>query len=239
MQVQTNALILSSIKFGDTSLIVKCFTEQFGIKSYLLKGILSAKRGKLKAAYFQSLMQLELTANHNNKGNLNSIKEVQVNYAYNTLHTYIVKQSIGIFLAEMLVNAIREEEANKGMYSYISTSLQWLDLHDEIASFHLIFLLNLTKYLGFYPDELGAEKPYFNLAEGQFFESTPLQDFISGSHLDLFRMFLGTNFGSVIDKSLNKYARQRMLEILVRYYELHLIDFKKPKSIQVLKELFS
>ena len=73
MQETTKAIVLSSIKYGDTSLIVKAFTASSGIKTYLLRGVLASKRGKLKSAYFQPLMQLEIIANHRNKGNLESI----------------------------------------------------------------------------------------------------------------------------------------------------------------------
>src|SRR5680860_1294328 len=89
MQVTTKAIILTSIKYGDTSLIVKAFTASHGLKSYMLKGALSAKKGKLKAAYFQPLTQLEIVANHRNKGTLESIREAKVNYPYQSVHNDI------------------------------------------------------------------------------------------------------------------------------------------------------
>ena len=76
--VNTKAIVLNSLKYGDTSLIVRCFTLNEGIKTYLIRGVLKAKKGKIKAAYFQPLTQLKIEANHNNKGNLNSLKEVQI-----------------------------------------------------------------------------------------------------------------------------------------------------------------
>jgi len=84
MQVTTRAIVLSSLKYGDTSLIVKAFTLSDGLKSYLLKGVLTSKKGKLKSAYFQPLTQLELVANHKNKGTLEAIREARVTYHYLT-----------------------------------------------------------------------------------------------------------------------------------------------------------
>ena len=99
MLVATKAIVLNSIKYGDTSLIVKCFTEKDGCKSYLLKGVLSSKKGKIKPSYFQPLMQLNIVGNHNNKGNLNSLKEVHVANPYQTLYSIFTNsQSYFFFL---------------------------------------------------------------------------------------------------------------------------------------------
>ncbi len=160
--VTTKAIVLSSLKFSDTSLIVKCYTEEEGLKSYLIRGILKPKKGGLKAAHFQPLTQLNIVANHNTKSTLNSIKEVQVLYPYKTIHSDIVKQSVVLFLSEMLSNSIQEEEQNTNLYNYLETAFIWLDAHDKISNFHLLFLLNLTSFLGFYPDTSENNKTGFN-----------------------------------------------------------------------------
>src|SRR5690606_22854312 len=146
MIVTTKAIVLSVIKYSDTSLIVKCFTETNGIKSYLLKGVLTSKKGKLKTAYFQPLMQLEIVANHRDKGTLESIREVKVSYHCRTLHNNIYKNAMTIFIAEILSHSLQEEETNTPLFAYIESSLQWLDNHNEIANFHISFMLGLTMY---------------------------------------------------------------------------------------------
>mgnify|MGYP000291852895 CR=1 FL=1 len=137
--VNTKAIVLSSLKYGDTSLIVKCYTQHFGAKSYILKNILKSKKGKLKTAYFQPLSQLELVANHKNKGTLESIREVKVNYHYQTLHTDISKNAMTLFLAEVLSNSVREEEKNERLFEFLEASFQWFDAHDSISNFHIYF----------------------------------------------------------------------------------------------------
>ena len=94
--------MLSSIKYGDTSLIVRAFTQSDGVKSYLLKGVLAAKKAKIRPAYFLPLMQLEIVANHKNKGTLENIRDVKVSIPYQTLHTDVIKNRVVLFLAEML-----------------------------------------------------------------------------------------------------------------------------------------
>lgn len=239
MQVTTKGIVLSSLKYGDTSLITRIYTASDGLKSYLLKGILSSKKGKLKAAYFQPLMQLEIVAVHKNKGSLESIREVKVAYPYQSLHAEMTKNAIVLFLAEMLGNSIYEEEPNKELFQFIEASLQWLDTHDKIANFHLYFLLTLTKYLGFHPDTENISASSFNLVDGGFTDSPSGNSFIKGKNLVLFKQLLGTNFDAIHTINMKKANRQELLRSLVLYYELHLQGFRKPRSLVILNEVFS
>jgi DNA repair protein RecO (recombination protein O) len=239
MQVATKGIVLTSIKYGDTSLIVRIFTFSDGIKSYLLRGVLASKKGKLKSAYFQPLLQLDLIASHKNKGTLESIIEAKVSYHYQSLHTDIAKNSLTFFLAEMLGNSIHEEESNESLFNFIEAALQWLDVNNEFANFHLYFLLSLTKYFGFYPDTNNMDFLYFDLVEGEFVKSPSLNPILEGESLKHFKSFLGINFDAIQSIRLNKKNRQELLKNLVLYFELHLQGFRKPKSLAVLNEVFS
>ena len=237
--INTKAIVLSSLKYGDTSLIVRCFTQQEGIKTYLIRGVLKAKKGKIKAAYFQALTQLNIEANHNNKGNLNSLKEVHVINPYKSIYSNIFKQTIVLFLSEILNSTIQEEEENTRLFSFIEASLIWLDTHEKISNFHLLFLLNLSKYLGFYPDVSGTESQYFNLEEGCFTFSILGKEVISGNDLNQFKKLLGTNFDTIELIKFNKKERQQVLSIIIRYFELHLDGFRRPKSLKILETVFN
>ncbi len=240
MVISTKAIVISAIKYGDNNLIVKCYTEKEGVKSYLLRGILSSKKGKIRKAHFQPLTQLRIIANHNKKGNLNSIKDVEVIYHYTSIFTNVFKQTIVLFLSEILSYSLQEEEENPDLYKYIETSLLWLDTHNKTANFHLLFLLNLTKYLGFYPDVNNSGFNYFNMDEGSFVkESTLISNIITGVDLINFKKLLGTNFDDLDKMENNAQSRQQILQILIRYFELHLSGFRTPKSLEVLKTVFS
>lgn len=238
MQVATKAIVFSSLKYGDTNLIIKAFTESDGLKSYLLKGIMTSKKGKLKIAHFQPLTQLELVAVHRNKGTLERVREAKVYYPYSSLYTDIVKNAMTQFLAEMLHNCIREEERNQDLYHFLETTLQWLDTHDNIANFHLFFLLSLTRYLGFYPDTSHSDYPYFDLLEGEFVRVPTLNPMMPAEALEHFRRFLNGDFGNIDQIRMKKSDRQILLEQIVLYFELHLQGFRKPKSLAVLHEVF-
>ncbi len=237
MIVSTKAVVIHTIKYSDTSLIVKLYTQTDGIKSYLIKGAFSPK-SKMKVAYFQPLTLLDIEASHNNKGMLNSLKEVRVYYHYLTIQSNIVKQTILMFLAEILNAALAEEGNHESLFDYLNATLIWLDTHNKTSNFHLLFLLNLTKYLGFYPETTLNEAPFFDLSEGKFSNQITLGEVLNKEDLALFKSLLGTNFDSIEQLKLNNQKRNQLLSILIQYYELHISGFKKPKSIPILKSIF-
>ena len=238
MIVATKAIVLSSLKFGDSDLIVKCFTASSGLKSYLLKNILKSKKGKLKVSLFQPLTILEIIASHKNKGNLERIKEAKVNYSYRTLHTQIVKSSMTIFIAEILVTTINEEAEDIDLFNFIEESLLWLDKSVKISNFHILFLLKLSMYFGFYPDTDTLEKSYFNLMEGVFQDLNTDKYSEKSQRVANLKEFFGIDFDKSNEINLKKIERSDLLTLLLQYYQLHLHGFKNPKSLVVSNQIF-
>lgn len=120
MLITTHAIVISALKYGEADLIVKCYTKSDGLKSYLLRGILKSRKGKLRTAMFQPATQLEIVAYHKNKGTLESIREAKILHPYQSLHTDIAKTSIVLFLSELLRNVIQEEEENPALYAFLN-----------------------------------------------------------------------------------------------------------------------
>ena len=237
MQIKTQAIVLSVIKFQEKSLIVKCFTQSDGLISYFIQNAFSTKKPNQKIAYFQPLNILEIEANHKNKGTLEHFKEVKLAYNYQNINTDIIKSSMVLFLSEVLHNSIFEEEKNENLFSYLETSLMWLDTHDVISNFHLIFLMQLTKFLGFYPQIHETDGAYFEMIDGVFspFQGTSC---LNEHETQLLKKLLNLRFEDIL-KNFHKEERQVLLKILLDYYSIHLQGFKKPKSLEVLKEIFS
>ena len=239
MLIKTNAIVLSKIKYREYDLIVKCYTKHRGVVSYLIYGALKSKKGNSKSAYFQIMSQLQFEELYKENQSLQSMKEVKLGYVYQNLHTNIFKGAIAMFLAEVLSMVLHEEEENKDLYNYIETALQWLDHDHEISNFHLLFLLNLTKHLGFYPDTTNIKSDYFNLSNG-FFESKPQNQYvISGDDLKAFKQLLGIKFDTLNTIKMHSKQRQVILSMILLYFELHLGDFKKPKSLQIFNQVFN
>lgn len=239
MRVHTKALVLSSIKYADSSLIVKAYTESDGLKSYILRGVLASKKGKLKAAYFLPLSQLEIVATHKNKSSLERISEVKTHYHYRSAHSNPIKNSLVIFLSEVLSSAIVEEEQNLNLFNFLIDSMVWMDQNDQIGNFHLQFLIELSRYLGFYPDRSTLDAPYFNLTEGAFDSNKQTDHSLSISSSDALKLFLGTEFDESKAIKLDKNLKLELLKSLMLYYRLHLNSFKSPKSLEVLNAVYS
>ena len=239
MTLTTAGLVLSSIKYGDSSLIVRILTREAGLKSYLVKGVLKSKKGKLKSAYFQPLSQLELVVTHRAKTNLHYIREAKIDYPYASLPTDWTKQAIVLFLAEVLTKVIREEEQNTGLFDYLQTALQWLDTHDQVGNFHLVFLLQLSKYLGFYPDTSRDDLPYFDLVEGEFIQEIGNHPVLQKDELIHFKRLLGIHFEASHTVQLSKQERHQLLDAILTYFEVHLQGFSQPRSLAVLHEVFN
>ncbi|UOK43043.1 MULTISPECIES: DNA repair protein RecO [Flavobacterium] len=237
MLVKTKAIVLSAIKYQEKSLIVKCFTQSDGLKSYFVPSAFSGKKSNQKIAYFQPLTILEIEANHKNKGTLEHFKEIRLAVPYHSINTDIFKSTIIIFLSEMLHHSIREEEKNESLFSFLETTLLWLDTHEEMANFHLILLLEVTKYLGFYPDTSDMDLPFFELNDGVFSSFHGISC-LSDHETFLFKKLIGLKLDSD-QKIFAGTERQILLKILLNYYSVHLDGFKKPKSLEVLKEVFS
>lgn len=239
MIVKTRAIVFSAIKYSEADFIVCCFTESAGIKSYLLRNILKSKKSGLKASYFQPLTQLDLIATHKNKGTLEFIREAKVSVPYASLHTDIVKSSLVLFLAEILKNSIREEEANPWLYVFIEESLLWLDENDGVANFHIYFLLRLSHFLGFYPDASQIDFRYFNILEGNFQESKTNEYCLEGETVENLKRFFNSSLYDIGSIKLSKTSRSNLLELLLTYYKLHVQGYQRPKSLSVINQIFA
>ena len=239
MILTTKAIVFSAIKYGEADLIVKCFTDKAGLKSYLLRGILKSKKGKLKTSLFQVLTQLEIVAQHKDQGKLEYIREAKVIAPYRTLHTNVIKSTVVMFLAEVLRNAVKEEEANPRLFQFLEEAFEWFDHHEKIANFHLLFLVKLTRHLGFYPANPEEDKAAFNLLDGTFQQVKTSNECISDENVPVLKQLLGTDFEALPAIKFNQTGRSNFLHMILNYYEIHLHGFHKPKSLAVLNEIYN
>ncbi len=235
MLVKTKAIVISSIKYQEKSLIVKCLTLSDGLKSYFVKDAFSnSKKAPKKSAYFQPLTILEIEANHKNRNTLEYFSNIKP-ALYQSIPNNIVKSSLVLFLAEVFHSSIKEEGKNEDLFLFLEAALLWLDENEITTNFHLIVLLELTKFLGFYPH--ASNKNFFELTEGIFvdFQSKTC---LSEGESRLLKTLLNQKIDSFENPFLTS-ERRTLLEVILKYYSLHIEHFKRPKSLEVFKEVFS
>ena len=239
MIISTKAVILSKLKYKDHDLIVRAYTASNGLVSFLVKGVFSSKKAKIKPAYFQPLSLLQLEIDYKNNRDLHYIKNVRLQQAYSALHTDILKSTVVIFLAEILTMVLKEEAPNESLYTYIETALLWFDTVDCNSIFHHQFLMGLTKYVGVSPELSNPTLPFFNLEAGLYQAKSSGRYCISGSKLTLFNSILGMEFDNYKIEPMNSAQKQELLNMILLYFKLHLQGFKSPKSLVILNQVFN
>ncbi|TPV34747.1 DNA repair protein RecO [Paucihalobacter ruber] len=237
MLSKNKAIVLSKVKYNDNDLILKCYTAERGLISYLVRGAYSSKSKSGKMGYFQVLSQLQIEEDFKPNRSLQYIREIKSLFIYNSLQTNLHKSSLAMFLAEVLTSALKEESKNEDLFNYISGSLDYLDHETEVANFHLMFLLQLTKYLGFYPELPQETTTYFDLESGLFTNQAALYT-IEGLQVELLQQLLKMPFEAYPQIKLNAQGRVAFLNVLLLYFELQLGYFKKPKSVEVLNQVW-
>jgi len=232
----TKAFVLSYLKYGDTSLIVRCFTEKFGCKSFMLKGAFSKKNKKHH--YLFCLNEIEISFYPKKNEALELVKNISQGQIFETLHTDVFKSSILTFLGEILNQNLKNEKAQDvSLYNFLKNSLTAFDKKSEyFADFHLFFLLEFSKHLGFYPLEENSTLPYFNLQEGIF--SLRSKNISNEENAVLWTQLLQYDFAKPCN-CFTSTQRTQMLEEILNFYEFHQTNFRKPLSLEVLKVVFS
>ncbi|MDG1850247.1 MAG: DNA repair protein RecO [Flavobacteriales bacterium] len=238
---QSKAIVLHQIKYSESSLIVKIYTQEEGLLSFIVKGV-RGKKGKLRAAQFQTLNLLELTYQKSKKSQLRLIKDLKILEPFTELLFDPVKRSVGIFIAELIQQCIKEEEPNDELFDFLYSSIHWLDLTSYNCShFHLVFMMKLTKYLGFYPtikDDLS--QGYFDLQQGVYTQQKPIHAYsLESEELEAWKGLVHSQFENMHLLSFSNALKRSLVQALMMYYKLHLIHFKELNSHHILQTVFN
>lgn len=245
MIYKTKGIVLRSIKYGETSLVVTMFTGGFGLQSYLVNGVRTpAKKGSAKANLFQPSAILDLVAYHNEFKNLQRLKEFKWAYLYQHILSDVRKNAVALFMVELLGKCLKQPEANAELFYFVEDALHHLDeANDTItANFPLFFALHLAVFFGF---RIAAEYTenihYLDLEEGRFVKDQPghshyLQDQEAAAVSNILKMMQPQELEQV---ALNQEMRRRITHALEEYYALHIPDFGVMRTLPVLREVMS
>lgn len=241
MLVKTSAIVLHSFKFGESSLIIDMFTESDGRMSFIAH-VGSRKVSKIKKQFFQPMSILEIECDTRRGHGLQHIKDVRWLYIYSSVSFDPKKISISLFISEFLYYALRNEQSNIKLFEYIMNGMKWLDQCDKAYSnFHLVFLMRLSKFLGFYPNlENYRANCFFDLRNGCFSEFAPLHsDFLNPDESEKIRLIIRMDYETMHLYTMSRIDRNRCIEVILNYYRIHIPDFPDIKSLDILTEVFS
>ena len=238
MLKKTKGIIFHQVKYSESSVIVKIYTELLGLQTYILKGV-RKKKSKIKSNLLQPLTLVEMEVYHKENSEINFIKEIRNTYHFKSLPFEIYKSSIALFITEILYKSIREEEPNKNLFDFIFNSVKFLDsTEEEISNFHLLFAIQLTKYLGIFPNGKYSEtNKYFDLQEGNFQEILPKHfNYIDKNTSKYFYELSLLNYEKMNSINISNKIRKELLEKIILYYQIHLPGIKEINSNQILSE---
>lgn len=241
MITKTRGIVLRSVRFGESSLIVDVLTKSSGRVSFMVH-IPKTSKGKIKKQYFQPMTLLDFEYDFRQRSNLQRIKDVRVSLPYSSIPIDPAKSCISLFLSEFIYYATRNEQENPTLFTYISTSLEWLDnAYEDFANFHLVFMMRLGKFLGFHPFlEDFTPGCFFDLRNGCFTFSMPLHtDFLNAADAGHLYNLMRMNFDTMKLFKLSHDDRNRITEIVLRYYKLHLPNMPELQSFDILREVFA
>ncbi|OFY96289.1 MAG: DNA repair protein RecO [Bacteroidetes bacterium RIFCSPLOWO2_12_FULL_31_6] len=243
MLYTTKGIVIHHFKYAEKSVIAKIYTEKFGLQSFVLNGVRNAK-SKNKAVYLQPLSLVEINFFYKEKKGLQSVKDIRLAVPYTSIPFNINKSTITFFIAEILYKSIKEEESNSKLFEFLYHAFQFLDLQDSnYSNFHLIFLAQFSKHLGFFPQTNNLNSTtnlYFALQDGCFVNHQPLhQPHISPPISSLFLTILETSFDTSSDLKIDAKQRKLLLVYFLDYYNLHLSNFDNLKTVAILEEILN
>jgi DNA repair protein RecO (recombination protein O) len=239
MLIKTRGIILRSIKYSETSVITDIFTEEKGLRTYIISGVRSQK-AKFNVSLLQVMSLVDIVAYHREDKEMTRIKELKPAHIFQSLPFDIYKSSVGMMMIEVAQKSIREKEENDRLFQFLFEYFQFLDeTKESVANIHLHFILQLSAYLGFRPGgDYSASTPIFDLEEGLFVaESENHVNYLEEHQSFLLYQLLQCDKTESHLILMTRQDRGNLLEELINFYRLHIENFPIINSLAVLKEV--
>lgn len=216
MVAGTEIIVLHTTKVGENSIVVHTLSREYGRRSFLVKGV-----RKAAMSLFLPLNILEAEIVESSKSNLYTARNIASACSLLGIRNSIMKNSMTMFISEVLYRAVKDGAAEPGLYEWCRKSVLMLDaIQSDFSNFHIRFLLELAVNLGFRP-EMRDLKPFV------------------GEHYDVIEGFVQKSFAESMLIPLNGATRNEIAEEILRYIEFHTESGLNVNSLKVLRELFA
>ncbi len=243
MTHKTKGIVLRTIKFGETSVVVTIFTELFGVQTYMVNGVRTAKKSSAKANHFQPGAILDMVVYHNDQKPMQRIKEFKWDCLFQQVLSDVIKNSIALYIVELLQKCLKQPEQNTALFYFCEDVLIQLDKADKpvTANFALYFSLQLPHFFGFQMhDNYADDQNVLDLEEGSFMSGHPEHPhFIEGELAQITSQLLKVMQPNELSQfKLHHDTRRKLLLHYQTYYALHIPDFGVMRTLEVLQEIF-
>lgn len=242
---KTKGIVLKTVRYGETSIVASVFTELFGVQSYLVNGVrITSKKGAGRGNLFQPAAILDMIVYHNDLKNLQRIKEFKWGYVYNNIFFNVFKNSVALFMIELLQRTLKQPEANPSLFHFAEDAFVHLDNSSDrvVANFPLYFALHLSGFYGFrFSDKYSDKANILDLQEGEFVEDRPDHSYyLDHDHSIIISQLLKVMQPSELEHvKLNQDTRRTLLHAIETFYALHIQDFGNMKTLPVLEAVLS
>lgn len=240
MQIKTRAIVLHTIRYGDSQYIIDMFTEASGRVAFI-HTVRPTGRGKIRKQLFQPLSLLDIEYDHRQRVKLQRLKEARMFVPYGTIPFDPFKLSLTIFVSEFLLYVTRNEPQNTPLFDYVTASLMWLDNSRRgFANFHLVFMLRLSLFVGFFPNlDEAADGRWFDMRGACFVDCRPAHpDFLAPEDAARLCQIMRMTFDNMHLFAMSRVERNQCVDLILKYYSLHMPDFPEMKSLAVMQSLF-
>ncbi len=239
MIIKTRGIVFKAKKYSETSVIVDVFTEEKGLRSYIVSGV-RTPRPTVSAGLLQPMNLVDLVAYHRDDHDLTRLKEIRPHHVFQAIPFDVRRSSVGLFVVEVARNTVHGHEPNPELFEFLLRNFVFLDeTAQPIANLHLHFMLHLSEFLGFLPGgDYGPASPFFDLQEGVFVHEKPshqhwLPELAAGKLYQLLLLPLERCHEVLFERE----ERRAFVKNLLVYYRLHIENFPQVHSHEVLEEV--
>ena len=164
MIVNTPAIVLKSFPYGESSLIARCFSEENGKVSLIIKGARRIKSSK--ASYFQPLNYIDIIYNHKLNRELHVISKVSYKKYWSKILDDLYKVSLAISILELTDKTLSDNDPHPSLFLILKEVLAAYNntLIDPKVLFWF-YECALLNNLGFQPNLEDPDLPGLTLPE--------------------------------------------------------------------------
>lgn len=236
MKTHSKGIVLRSIDYGETNAIVRIFTHNHGLRSFIVRGVKGKRR---KMGYLQPLSLIEIEYHFHKRRDLSVAGNIRFLEGFHNIQEHPHKRMVALFLAEVLNETLKSDQSDEPLFDFIYSRLLLFDLEDWNANFYLFFLASMTRFLGFYP-LLTSSPTGFDLLGGAFINTnSDSHNAISGPEVQLLFTLFTEEWDVIKAMPMNGQIRSQLSYLFIDYYRYHSADMRALKSLQILTEIMN